>query len=85
MLARLLDEATSALDSQSEAVVQKALVSAAVGRTTIAVAHRLSSISHADCIYVFDNGVIIEHGTHGELMAAKGRYWEYVGMQSLSQ
>ncbi len=81
----LLDEATSALDSASEAVVQRALAAAAVGRTTMAVAHRLSSIAHADCIYVFDNGTIVESGTHTELMAKKSRYWEYVGMQNLNK
>ncbi|KND87719.1 Leptomycin B resistance protein pmd1 [Tolypocladium ophioglossoides CBS 100239] len=81
----LLDEATSALDSHSEAVVQRALAAAAVGRTTIAVAHRLSSIVHADRIYVFDNGVVVEQGTHTELVAKQGRYWEYVAMQSLDR
>lgn len=80
---RLLDEATSALDSHSEAVVQQALGAASVGRTTIAVAHRLSSIAHADCIYVFDNGRVAEHGTHATLMAKRGRYWEFVGLQNL--
>ncbi|OAQ59881.1 multidrug resistance protein 3 [Pochonia chlamydosporia 170] len=81
----LLDEATSALDSHSEAVVQQALATAAVGRTTIAVAHRLSSIAHADCIYVLDNGRVVEQGTHARLMANRGRYWEFVGLQSLAR
>lgn len=63
--------------------MQNALAAAALGRTTIAVAHRLSSIAHANCIYVFDKGAIVEQGTHAELMAKKGRYWEYVGMQNL--
>jgi ATP-binding cassette, subfamily B (MDR/TAP), member 1 len=85
MSCRLLDEATSALDSHSEAVVQQALTRAAQGRTTVAVAHRLSSISHADCIYVFELGRVVETGTHAELMARKGRYWEFVGMQKLDQ
>lgn len=79
----LLDEATSALDSHSEAAVQQALARVAVGRTTIAIAHRLSSISHADCIYVFDNGSVVEMGTHSELLATKGLYWQYVGMQNI--
>lgn len=65
-------------------MVQQALATAADGRTTVAVAHRLSSIAHADCIYVFDNGSVVEHGTHSKLMAMRGRYWEYVGMQNLS-
>ncbi|KAJ6441942.1 multidrug resistance protein 3 [Purpureocillium lavendulum] len=80
----LLDEATSALDAHSEAVVQEALSAAATGRTTIAVAHRISSIAGADCIYVFEQGRVVEQGTHAQLMARKGRYWEYVGMQKLT-
>ncbi|GJN85078.1 GTPase-activating protein [Purpureocillium lilacinum] len=79
----LLDEATSALDAHSEAVVQEALAAAAMGRTTIAVAHRISSIANADCIYVFDQGTVVEQGTHAQLIARKGRYWDYVGMQTL--
>jgi ATP-binding cassette subfamily B (MDR/TAP) protein 1 len=81
----LLDEATSALDSESEKVVQAALDDAAKGRTTIAVAHRLSTIQRADVIYVFDKGVIAEKGTHQELMALKGRYRELVSLQSLEK
>ncbi|TVY36202.1 Leptomycin B resistance protein [Lachnellula subtilissima] len=81
----LLDEATSALDSESEHVVQAALDKAAKGRTTIAVAHRLSTIQKADIIYVFDQGVIVESGTHGELMHKGGRYSELVNLQSLGK
>ncbi|CAN8097022.1 unnamed protein product [Discula destructiva] len=81
----LLDEATSALDSESEHVVQAALDRAAKGRTTIAVAHRLSTIAKADCIYVFEKGVIIERGTHRELMGLSGRYAELVRLQSLEK
>src|SRR3569833_25885 len=80
---RLLDEATSALDSESERLVQQALESASHGRTTIAVAHRLSSISHADRIFVFDHGRIAEHGNHDELMANRSRYFELVSLQQL--
>lgn len=81
----LLDEATSALDSESEHVVQQALDKAAKGRTTIAVAHRLSTIQKADVIYVFDQGRIVESGTHSELMKKNGRYAELVNLQSLQK
>ncbi|KAG6039913.1 hypothetical protein E4U41_001820 [Claviceps citrina] len=81
----LLDEATSALDSESEHVVQAALDKAAKGRTTIAVAHRLSTIQKADIIYVFDQGRIVESGTHSELMKKNGRYAELVNLQSLAK
>ncbi|KAL2270308.1 hypothetical protein VTJ83DRAFT_2492 [Remersonia thermophila] len=81
----LLDEATSALDSQSEHVVQAALDKAAKGRTTIAVAHRLSTIQKADIIYVFDQGKVVEKGTHAELMRKNGRYAELVNLQSLEK
>ncbi|KAH7172145.1 P-loop containing nucleoside triphosphate hydrolase protein [Fusarium sp. MPI-SDFR-AT-0072] len=81
----LLDEATSALDSESEHVVQAALDKAAKGRTTIAVAHRLSTIQKADVIYVFDQGRIVEQGTHTELMKKNGRYAELVNLQSLEK
>lgn len=71
----LLDEATSALDFQSEAVVQEALDRAMVGKTTITVAYRLSTIQRADCIYVFDRGWVVESGTHEDLVELHRRYW----------
>ncbi|KAL7719946.1 ABC-type xenobiotic transporter [Entamoeba marina] len=79
----LLDEATSALDTQSEKIVQKALENAAEGRTTIIVAHRLSTIRNASKIYLFHQGEIIENGTHDELMELKGSYYGLVRRQSM--
>ncbi|KAK1961571.1 ABC transporter [Colletotrichum sublineola] len=79
----LLDEATSALDSESESLVQDAFYKAAKNRTTIAVAHRLSTIQNADIIYVFDQGRVVEKGTHAELMKQGGRYSRLVKLQEL--
>ena len=70
----ILDEATSALDTASERYIQTALEPLMKGRTTIAIAHRLSTIIAADVIYVVDEGEIVEQGTHGELLAARGMY-----------
>jgi subfamily B ATP-binding cassette protein MsbA len=70
----LLDEATSALDSESERQVQDALSTLMAGRTTIVIAHRLSTVLDADRIYVMDRGRVAEHGSHSELMAVGGLY-----------
>ncbi|XP_059113272.1 ATP-dependent translocase ABCB1 [Peromyscus eremicus] len=78
----LLDEATSALDTESEAVVQAALDKAREGRTTIVIAHRLSTVRNADVIAGFDNGVIVEQGNHDELMKEKGIYFKLVMTQT---
>ncbi|XP_015213716.2 ATP-dependent translocase ABCB1 isoform X1 [Lepisosteus oculatus] len=78
----LLDEATSALDTQSESVVQTALDKARAGRTTIMIAHRLSTIRTADVIAGFSSGVVVEQGTHREMMAKKGVYYSLVMQQS---
>ena len=81
----LLDEATSALDSESEQAVQAALDEAAKGRTTLVIAHRLSTIQTADTILVFKDGVVSEHGTHAELVAKKGIYYQLCQQQSLGK
>ncbi|XP_039075916.1 phosphatidylcholine translocator ABCB4 isoform X3 [Hyaena hyaena] len=78
----LLDEATSALDTESEAEVQAALDKAREGRTTIVIAHRLSTIRNADVIAGFEDGVIVEQGSHGELMKKEGVYFKLVNMQT---
>ncbi|XP_063777546.1 ATP-dependent translocase ABCB1-like [Pseudophryne corroboree] len=79
----LLDEATSALDTESESVVQAALDKAREGRTTIVIAHRLSTIRNADTIAGFHEGVIVEQGSHSELMKREGIYYKLVTMQTL--
>ena len=70
----VLDEATSALDSESEALVQGALANLMQGRTSIVVAHRLSTVASLDRIVVLDNGKIVEDGTHASLIDAGGEY-----------
>lgn len=81
----LLDEATSALDTESERIVQAALEVAQSGRTTVAVAHRLSTIKDADNIIVFARGKIVEMGTHTELLAKRRVYYEMCLGQSLDR
>ncbi|KAL2292253.1 hypothetical protein FJTKL_10864 [Diaporthe vaccinii] len=79
----LLDEATSALDSESEKMVQAALEKARNGRTMIAVAHRLSTIQSADVIFVFEQGRVVEKGTHDELVHKGDVYWGMCQAQAL--
>ncbi|MBC7369624.1 MAG: ABC transporter ATP-binding protein [Undibacterium sp.] len=70
----ILDEATSSIDALTEARLQTALLKLLRGRTSFVVAHRLSTIRHADLVLVLDHGVIVERGTHAQLLAARGRY-----------
>lgn len=78
----ILDEATSSVDTESEQEIQKALVVLCRGRTTIAIAHRLSTLKNSDVIFVFDEGRIAEAGTHEELMEKQGIYHKLVMIQT---
>jgi subfamily B ATP-binding cassette protein MsbA len=81
----LLDEATAALDSESERLVQGALAHLTQGRTTIAIAHRLNTIAHADRIFVIEAGVVAESGRHDELLRQGGRYASFYRLQLQAQ
>ena len=77
----LLDEATSALDPESEAKVNDALEKARAGRTVILIAHRLSTVRSADRIIAIDRGIVVEEGTHDELVERKGYYYNLIKAQ----
>ncbi|WP_246943070.1 ABC transporter ATP-binding protein [Bacillus pinisoli] len=81
----ILDEATSALDLESENLIQESLTLLSKNRTTCVVAHRLSTITHADKIVVLDHGEIKEEGTHEELMKRKGAYYDLFSIQQLDK
>ncbi|KAM3487206.1 hypothetical protein MY3957_009508 [Beauveria namnaoensis] len=81
----LLDEATSALDSESEKQVQAAFERAGKGRTMLAVAHRLATVQNADVIFVLGEGELLEQGTHQELLAKRGMYWQMCQSQALDR
>lgn len=78
----ILDEATSSLDSESEALIQQGLAALVAGRTTFVIAHRLSTIRSSDQILVLEGGLIVERGTHKELLAHSGRYFELYTRQA---
>jgi ATP-binding cassette subfamily B protein len=81
----VLDEATAHLDSESEAAVQRALSTALVGRTSLVIAHRLSTVREADLILVVDSGRIVERGSHEQLLAAGGAYADLYRTQFAAQ
>ena len=72
----ILDEATSSIDSFSEEYIQNATIEITKSRTSIIIAHRLSTIQNADAILVMDKGIIVEKGTHNELLKQKGQYFD---------
>jgi ATP-binding cassette subfamily B protein len=78
----ILDEATSSVDNETEAIIQRSLEKIAVGRTTIVIAHRLSTVRNADRIFVLERGQLIEQGKHDDLVASGGIYAKLWGVQT---
>jgi ATP-binding cassette subfamily B protein len=78
----ILDEANSSVDNETEALIQRSLEKIAVGRTTIVIAHRLSTVRNADRIFVFEHGQLAEQGRHDELVASDGIYARLWGVQT---
>ncbi len=78
----VLDEATASVDTETERAIQDALDQLVKGRTTISIAHRLSTLRNADRLVVLENGKVVEHGTHGELVRNKGTYYKLLQLQS---
>jgi ABC-type multidrug transport system fused ATPase/permease subunit len=81
----LLDEATTSVDSEAEALIQEAFAHLMAGRTTIVIAHRLSSLQRAERIVVLEDGRITEEGSHQDLLARRGLYRRLYDLQSLAQ
>jgi ABC-type multidrug transport system fused ATPase/permease subunit len=81
----VLDDALSAVDAQTETRILRSLRGALEGRTSIIISHRLAAVRDADWILVLDGGEIVEQGTHQQLVASNGRYWQLLSRQQLEE